>query len=193
MSNNCKYTTSHRDLWQIDLRKRHEFLCQLMIAVGWDFSPKNSFDLDLTCFLLGIDGKLLSKEHLVFYNNLVSPDHAVEHSGDNSDGKGDGADEIISVDLKSVDELVHELVFVVFIDDANKRDQVFGLLKHAFVAVEDVENKKELLRYRLDTECPSATCVNVGKIQKVNKEWKFMADGSCSDRNLKHFLHTYRA
>lgn len=162
-----------------------------MIAVGWDFLPRNSFDLDLTCFLLGEDGKLISKEHLIFYNNLVSPDRAVEHSGDNSDGKGDGADEIISVDLKSLNELVHELVFVVFIDDAGARDQVFGLLNHAFVTVQDVERGKELLKYRLDTECPTASCVNLGKVHKVNDEWKFLADGSCSDLNLAHFLQIF--
>lgn len=193
MLNNCSHTTNHSELWQFDLRKRHEFLRQLMIAVGWDFLPKNSFDLDLTCFLLGENGKLLSKEHLIFYNNLESPDHAVEHSGDNSDGKGDGADEIIYVDLPSLDESVQELVFVVFIDEASRRDQVFGLLKHAFVAVEDVKNGKELLRYRLDTECPSASCVNLGKLHRVNNEWKFQADGSCSDRNLEYFLQTYGA
>ncbi len=193
MVNNCTHQTSHRDLWQIDLRKRHEFLCQLMIAIGWDFSPKNSFDLDLTCFLLGPNGKLISKEHLIFYNNLISPDHAVEHSGDNSDGKGEGADEIIYVNLESIDESVHELVFMVFIDHANTRDQVFGLLEHAFVAVEDVENGKELLKYRLDTECPSASCVNLGKIHKTHGDWRFTADGSCSDRNLEDFLEVYSA
>ncbi len=191
MLNNCSHTTIQDDLWQIDLRKRHEFLSQLMIAVGWDFSPRNRFDLDLTCFLLGANGKLLSKEHLIFYNNLISPDQAVEHSGDNNDGKGDDADEIIYVDLLSLDESVKELVFVVFIDEASRRDQVFGLLKHAFVAVEDVKNRKELLRYRLDTECPSASCVTLGKILKLNDEWKFQADGSCSARNLEHFLAEY--
>lgn len=188
MSNNYTQPTGHGDLWQIDLRKRHEFLSQLMVAVGWDFLPKNSFDLDLTCFLLGNDGKLLSKEHLIFYNNLISPDKAVEHSGDNSDGKGDGADEIILVDVNALDEKVHEIIFVVFIDHAGSRDQVFGLLKHAFVAVEDVENHKELLRYRLDTECPSASCVNLGKLYKEQEEWKFLAEGSCSDLNLENYL-----
>ena len=188
MLNNCTQQTGHGNLWQFDLRKRHEFLNQLMVAVGWDFSPKNSFDLDLTCFLLGADGKLPSKEHLVFYNNLVSPDQAVEHSGDNSDGKGEDADEIVLVNLEALDESIHELVFVVFIDDAGIRDQVFGLLKHAFVAVEDAENQKELLRYRLDTECPSASCVNLCKLHKVDNEWQFQAEGSCSDLNLENYL-----
>lgn len=45
------------------------------------------FDLDASAFILGENGKILADEFFVFYNNLKSPDEAVEHTGDNLTAK----------------------------------------------------------------------------------------------------------
>lgn len=191
MLNNFAQPHNHVNNWHIDLRKQHESLSKVMIAIGWEFHPGNSFDLDLICFLLGNNQKLISKDHFVFYNNLRSPDGAVEHSGDNSDGQGDGADEIIYANLELLDPSVQEMVFSVIINKANSRDQVFGLLSEAFVTIEDVENNRELITYKLDTEFPTATSVDLGRLVKTGEYWEFCNDGTCTDSDLTNYLKIY--
>src|SRR5476651_2625398 len=75
------------------------------IGLGWDTnasSTGSAFDLDASVFILGENKRLLSDAHFVFYNNLKSPDGAVEHTGDNLTGEGDGDDEQIKVDLSKI-------------------------------------------------------------------------------------------
>ena len=66
--------------------------------MGWDTNSSttgSAFDLDASVFMLDQNKKLVSDQHLVFYNNLKSPDEAVEHTGDNLTGDGDGDDEAV--------------------------------------------------------------------------------------------------
>lgn len=51
-------------------------------------------DLDASALVLGVDGRILSDEHFVFFNNRATPDSAVRHTGDNRTGEGEGGDEL---------------------------------------------------------------------------------------------------
>ena len=85
------------------------------IGLGWDTnssSTGSAFDLDASIFLLNDQKKLISDENFVFYNNLVSPDGSVEHTGDNLTGDGDGDDEQIKIDLTKADAKVNEICIV---------------------------------------------------------------------------------
>jgi tellurium resistance protein TerD len=76
------------------------------IGLGWDTnssSTGSAFDLDASIFIMGDNKKLVADEFFVFYNNLKSPDGAVEHTGDNLTGAGDGDDEQIKIDLSKAD------------------------------------------------------------------------------------------
>lgn len=79
------------------------------IGLGWDTNSSSSghdFDLDASVFMLGDNKRLVSDEYFVFYNNLTSPDEALNHTGDNLTGEGDGDDESINVDLSIVNQLL---------------------------------------------------------------------------------------
>ncbi|MGQ3088385.1 TerD family protein, partial [Flavobacterium sp.] len=59
------------------------------IGLGWDTNTSStgaSFDLDASVFIMNENRKLVADEFFVFYNNLKSPDEAVEHTGDNLTG-----------------------------------------------------------------------------------------------------------
>ena len=78
-------------------------LAKVGVGLGWDPNESTGFDFDLDAcaFMLDSKKKLPQDEFFVFYNNLISPDKAVESSGDdttggNSDG---GDDETLTVDL----------------------------------------------------------------------------------------------
>ena len=63
-------------------------------------SNPGNYDRRLTQALgsaVGADKKVVSDKHFVFFNNLVSPDGSVEHTGDNLTGEGEGDDEMIKV------------------------------------------------------------------------------------------------
>ena len=82
------------------------------MGLGWDANSSSTgadFDLDASVFILGENKKCLSDEYFVFYNNLKSPDGAVEHTGDNLSGAGEGDDESIKVDLSKINPNATEI------------------------------------------------------------------------------------
>ncbi|MDE5923995.1 MAG: TerD family protein, partial [Muribaculaceae bacterium] len=111
-------------------------LPKFTIGLGWDANSTSTgedFDLDASAFILGENGKILADEYFVFYNNLVSPEGSVEHTGDNLTGEGEGDDESIRIDLSKIDPRAVEIIFVVTIHKAPERKQNFGQVHNAFI------------------------------------------------------------
>lgn len=108
----------------VNLSKEAPNLTTMVIGLGWD--PRSTdgaeFDLDGSAFLLKADGKARSDSDFIFYNNLKSIDGAVVHAGDNRDGSGDGDDEKITINLKTVppeiDKIKRALVFTFIYEGA---------------------------------------------------------------------------
>ena len=79
----------------IDINKIKPGIQKIIAGLGWDEATINGtpVDCDVSVFLLGANGKLVSDEHFIFYNNLSTSDGSVIHTGDNRDGDGEGDDE----------------------------------------------------------------------------------------------------
>lgn len=164
------------------------------IGLGWDTNSSStgaSFDLDASVFVLGENKKLLSDQHFVFYNNLKTPDGAVEHTGDNLTGDGDGDDEQIIVDLSKIDSRASEICIVVTIHEAETRKQNFGQVRNSFVRILDSNTNLDILNYELDEDFSIETAVEFGRIYKRNNEWKFEAVGIGMKGGLQDFLAKY--
>jgi tellurium resistance protein TerD len=163
------------------------------IGLGWDTNTSStgaSFDLDASVFIMGDNKKLLADEFFVFYNNLKSPDEAVEHTGDNLTGDGDGDDESINVDLSRIDSRATEICIVVTIHDAETRKQNFGQVRNSFVRIIDASGN-ELVKYELEEDFSIETAVEFGRIYKRNDEWKFEAVGVGQRGGLQEYLNKY--
>jgi len=143
-------------------------------------------------FMLDQNKKLVSDQHLVFYNNLKSPDEAVEHTGDNLTGDGDGDDEQIKVDLTKADEKVSEICVVVTIHDAESRRQNFGQVRNSFVRIFDAATNEVLLKYELEEDFSIETAVEFGRIYKREGKWKFEAVGMGMKGGLQDYLNKYQ-
>ncbi len=119
----------------VSLAKVAPNLDEALVGLGWDVRTTTGldFDLDASALMLGTNGKVLSDGHFVFYNQLTSPDGTVRHTGDNRTGEGDGDDESIEIDLRSVPANVDKIVFAVSIHDAEARRQSFGQVVNAFI------------------------------------------------------------
>lgn len=163
------------------------------VGLGWDTNASatgGDFDLDASIFLLGENGKLVSDEHFIFYNNKTSPDGAVTHAGDNLTGDGDGDDESVTVDFTKIDPRVKEICIVVTIHEAESRRQNFGQVRNSFVRIIDAQNT-ELVKYELDEDFSIETAVEFGRIYNRNGQWKFEAVGVGMKGGLQDYLNKY--
>lgn len=165
------------------------------IGLGWDTntsSTGSAFDLDASLFILGDNKKIISDEHFIFYNNLVSPDGAVEHTGDNLTGDGDGDDEQVKIDLSKVDARVQEICVVVTIHEAESRRQNFGQVRNSFIRIFDAASNQEILKYELEEDFSIETAVEFGRIYKREGKWKFEAVGVGMKGGLQDYLNKYQ-
>lgn len=96
----------------LSLSKTDPSLTRLLIGLGWDERATSGaeFDLDASVFLLNNTGKVRGDHDFIFYNQLKSDNGAVEHTGDNRSGVGDGDDEVIKVNLSQVPADIEKLL-----------------------------------------------------------------------------------
>ena len=163
----------------VSLTKAAPNLTRVAVGLGWDarVTTGNDFDLDASAIATDPNNKVVSNQHFVFYNNLRSPDGAIEHTGDNLTGVGEDDDEVINVDLVATPPTVTSIFFPVSIHDADIRRQSFGQVRNAYIRVVDRSNGAELARYDLSEDASSETAMVFGELYRYGTEWKFRAIG----------------
>jgi tellurium resistance protein TerD len=163
----------------VSLSKEAPGLTAVTVGLGWDVRTTSGadYDLDASAILVGTNGKVLSDDNFVFFNNLRSPDGSVVHLGDNLTGGGDGDDEQITVQLSTVPPNVDKIVFPVSIYEADSRQQNFGQVRNAFIRVVNQNGGTELARYDLTEDASNETAMLFGELYRNSGEWKFRAVG----------------
>ncbi|WP_131787529.1 TerD family protein [Protofrankia symbiont of Coriaria ruscifolia] len=163
----------------VSLTKEAPGLTNIVVGLGWDVRSTTGadFDLDASAIACRSDGKVLSDGHFVFFNNLKSPDGAIEHQGDNLTGEGEGDDEAINVGLASLPAEIDKVVFPVSIYDADSRQQNFGQVRNAFIRIVNGAGGAEIARYDLTEDASTETAMVFGEVYRHGSEWKFRAVG----------------
>ena len=163
----------------LSLSKTDPSLSRLLIGLGWDerVTSGAEFDLDASAFLLGTNGKVRGDHDFIFYNQLRSPEGAVEHTGDNRTGEGDGDDETIKVDLTRLPADVSKVIFCAVIYDGQNRKQNFGQVSNAYIRIVNANAGSEVARYDLSEDSSTETAMVFGELYRHNGEWKFRAVG----------------
>lgn len=154
-------------------------LTKIMVGLGWDVNRYDGgaqFDLDAAAFMLAGTGKVRSSDDFIFYNQKVGP--GIEHMGDNRTGEGEGDDEIINIELNSIPADIERVSFTVTIDQADTRNQNFGMVENSYIRVLDAVTGTELIKYDLGEDFSIETAVVVADLYRHNGEWKFNAIGS---------------
>ncbi|KYG35434.1 TerD family protein [Priestia endophytica] len=193
---------------RIDLTKGNPTLSNILIGLGWDpvqssggggllsslFGGGNkapNVDCDASVLMLQ-DDKITKKEQLIYFGNLKSSCGSVTHSGDNLTGEGAGDDEQILVSLQDIPSYINKLVFVVNIYDCVRRKQDFGMLKNAYIRVQNQDNGEQLLRFNLSDDYSGKTSLVVAEIYRHGSDWKFGAIGDgTKDTNLQELVRSY--
>ena len=126
-------------------------------------------DLDASAIMFDSSGKDVDT---VYYGRLLSHDGSVQHSGDNLTGEGDGDDEVITVNLRSVSANIKTIVFVI----TSYSGQKFNEVKNVFARVSDGVSGQETVRYNL-AESSDATGLVIAKLTRADNGWDFTAIG----------------
>ena len=150
-------------------------LGRLRMGLGWDKERTAGFmgtgapevDLDASAVAFA-DGQLAD---LAFYNNLETRDGSVVHLGDNLTGRGEGDDEVLTVDLSRV----HPKIDTVFFMVSSYHGHTFEWIANAYVRLID-DHDVELARFAL-TGGMSQTGMAMAKIFRDGEQWKLRAIG----------------
>lgn len=172
-----------------------------LVGLGWDtnrYDGGYDFDLDASAFLLGANDKLLRDEDFVFYNNPKHDSGAVEHTGDNRTGSGEGDDEVIIIDFSKVPSNIAKIAIVVTIHEAEERRQNFGQVDNAYIRVARMEDEFDndgtpVLRFDLTEEFSIETAIVVAEFYKKNGCWRFNAVASGYQGGLEAICRSYGA
>jgi tellurium resistance protein TerZ len=155
-------------------------LSRVTMGLGWDVAKSKGFfgfgggqgqpvDLDASVVLFDESNRPVD---VVWFRQLKSKDGSIVHTGDNRTGAGEGDDEQIVVDLRSVPPSVKSLVFTV----NSFTGQNFSTVQNAFCRIFDTNSNKEIARYDLSVQ-GSHTAQIMAKLYRHNGEWKMHAIG----------------
>ncbi|MDW1575643.1 TerD family protein [Vibrio sp. Vb2880] len=178
----------------INLTKAEPALRKLRLGLGWDLIPTEPpIDIDCCIFICSYDAqdqpKLLSDKHFVFYNNLECPQGAVVHHGDNRTGAGDGDDEVINIDLQSIDLRAAELsIFVTIHNDTRG----FSHVNTSYIRLYNDVTGSLIAEYKLGQEFANESAVQVGSLVKSGNEWEFHAVGAGYQLGLGDIVAGYQ-
>ncbi len=175
---------------RVDLTK-DTGLQKARIGLGWDITgvDEEDADLDLVMFLCDDKYHCLGDSYIIFYNNLIDPERAIIHSGDNKQGGNDA--ETASIEFRKISSKVEKIVIAVTIHEARKRRQNFGLVNNAYIRIIDLEKDKEILHYDLSEDFSIETSVVFGEIYRHNGFWKFKAVGQGYNQELAGLCDKY--
>lgn len=154
-------------------------LSRVTMGLGWDVAKTGGFfgfgakseaiDLDASVVMFDDTNRPVD---VVWFRQLKSRDGSITHTGDNRTGAGDGDDEQIIVDLRTVPASVKSLVFTV----NSFTGQNFSTVQNAFCRLFDTNSGKEIARYDLSVQ-GSHTAQIMAKLYRHNGEWKMHAIG----------------
>lgn len=192
---------------KIDLNKKDgSRLTNIMVGLGWKevkqggglmglFKQKVDVDIDASILLLNAEGKIPSKEEIIFFNHKEHSTGCVHHCGDNRVGGTSGGmddSEQVLVDLTRVPDGIDRIVFVVNIYDCVKRKQHFGMVENAYIRIVDQQSKETIASFNLTEDYSGKTSMVVGEIYRKGGEWKFSAIGQAGyDPGLPEMVNQY--
>ena len=152
-----------------------------MVEVGgaWDPRATDGQEYELVAIVVWNDeaGRVRNDQDFIFFNNLKSDNGAVEHTGDNRTGEGDGDDEKIKINLASIPADVSKVAICAIIYEGQSRNQNFGQVGDAYIRVVNDNGDAEIARYDLSEDGSTETAMIFGELYRHSGDWKFRAVG----------------
>ncbi|MEG4629597.1 TerD family protein [Microcoleus sp. AR_TQ3_B6] len=177
---------------RFNISKEAPGLKKMAIGLGWKVTEAaQSYEIDVSAFMLGADGKIPNDKYVVFYNNPQSCDGSVLQSIPEKNKRSQDNKCIYGVILEKINPEIEEVTFVVTIHEAEKINANFSNIKNAFIKISNLDTKSELVRYELKENFSRETAVEFGRLYKKNGEWIFQAVGQGYQAGLQSFVDKY--
>jgi tellurium resistance protein TerD len=151
----------------------------VLLGIGWDTVPSRGPQSELVPMVImcGLDGRALSDDHLVFFNQIASPEGSVAFAGAEDQ-------EQIDVALSRVPEAVSKIVVLLYVDPDVRGPGNFGAVKNAYLRVADGQNR-ELLRFDVPRgNTDKINAMILGELYRHAGGWKFRALGQGYETGL---------
>lgn len=163
-----------------------EVINNFHIGLGWDIHSGMDADLDAYVLQVGPNNTLID---LIYYGSLKSKDGAIQHTGDNLTGEGEGDDEVINIDLKKLNVNTEKLIVAVTIYRANL---TFADVENAFVRLVNAYDETEFIRYDLSNEAGRNYTMHMAEIfKKPDGNWDFTAIGKgTTHESIREFTNS---
>ncbi|WP_329572574.1 TerD family protein [Kitasatospora sp. NBC_01266] len=150
-------------------------LTSVRMALGWEPAKRGrNVDLDASCIAFDAQRERLET---VWFMKLNVFNGAIQHTGDNLTGGGDGDDEAIDVHLEGLPPEVCGLAFVV----NSFSGQRFTEVKDAYCRLLDLATGDELVRFDLTNAEPHTGVVMCKLVRQYSGEWVMTALGEYVD------------
>lgn len=177
---------------RFNLSKEAPNLKKMAIALGWQVTAAGqSYEIDVSAFMLGADGKIPNDKYFIFYNNLTSSDGSVLQLIPEPNTGQQENKTIYGIILERISPEIEEMTFVVTIHEAQKNQANFTNIKNAFIKISNVDTGIELVRYELKENFSLETAVEFGRLYRKNGEWRFQAVGQGYQAGLQSFVDKY--
>ena len=177
---------------RFNISKEAPGLKKMAIALGWQVTEAGqSYEIDVSAFMLGADGKIPNDKYFIFYNNLQSCDGSVLQSIPEKNNRGQESKTIYGVILEKINPEIEEITFAVTIHEADKINANFSNIKNAFIKITNLDTKSELVRYELKENFSRETAVEFGRLYRKNGEWRFQAVGEGYQAGLQSLVDKY--
>ena len=156
---------------RFNISKEAPGLKKIAIALGWQATDaRQSYEIDVSAFMLSADGKLPNDKYFIFYNNLQSCDGSVLQSIPDKNNRGQEKKTIYGVILEKINAEIEEITFAVTIHEADKIKANFSNIKNAFIKITNLDTGSELVRYELKENFSRETAVEFGRLYRKNGE-----------------------
>ncbi|MEG4578139.1 TerD family protein [Microcoleus sp. MON1_C5] len=177
---------------RFNISKEAPGLKKIAIALGWQVTEAGqSYEIDVSAFMLSADGKLPNDKYFIFYNNLQSCDGSVLQSIPDKNNRGQEKKTIYGVILEKINAEIEEITFAVTIHEADKIKASFSNIKKSFIKITNLDTGSELVRYELKENFSLETAVEFGRLYKKNGEWRFQAVGEGYQAGLQSLVDKY--
>ncbi|NME70597.1 TerD family protein [Flammeovirga aprica] len=166
------------------LKKDGNTLDYVRVGVNWGaikekvlFGLINSkVNVDLDASISAFD-KEMNEIYTVYYNELVSPDGAVTHTGDDLEGDGDENDgldnETIQIHLNEVAQEVDQIFL--YLNSYKKQD--FATIPYSEIRIYTRNDVIATFNLSSNSEFAGYVSMIMGRLYKIEGNWKFEALG----------------
>ena len=137
------------------------------VGLGWNIQQGMNYDLDASILTFDRMNNLME---IIYHKNMRSYDGSILHYGDNRTGKGEGDDEVLSIDFGALNPNTFTMAVVVNSFKGNSMINVFD----AFIRIYD---QQKFIGVNVLKKCPDCIglCLGIFRKDMNNGVWSFCA------------------